>query len=45
VTDVDISDVKLEDEADIDFQRALHKTRKMKQKETAKPRPKPNVRF
>ncbi|XP_035703154.1 U4/U6.U5 tri-snRNP-associated protein 1 isoform X2 [Folsomia candida] len=42
-TEVDISDVKLEDEADIDFQRALHKARKMKQKQLAKPKPKANV--
>lgn len=42
--DVDISDVKLEDEADIDFQRALHSTRMMKQKALSKTATKPKAR-
>jgi len=42
-TEVDISDVKLEDEGDIDFQLALNKARKLKQKQSAGKQKTPNV--
>lgn len=35
VPEIDVSDVKLEDEGDVDFQRALEKSRLRKQKEQA----------